>query len=451
MSESKPRILLVDDDTSLLKLLAMRLNAAGYLTTAAESGAEALGLLEVARPQLVITDLQMDGMDGMTLFTAIHQDHPALPVIILTAHGSIPDAVAATRRGVFGFLTKPFDSRDLLEQVEKAMLVSGANHQPGKHASDAWRSEFITQSPIIEELLSQARLVAQSDSSILIHGASGTGKEVLARAIHTASPRNEQPFIAVNCGAIPESLLESELFGHTRGAFTGATDNYPGLFQAANHGTLFLDEAGDMPLSLQVKLLRVLQERTVRSVGSTSSVQVDVRIISATHRNLEEAIEAGTFREDLYYRLNVVSLTLPSLEARREDIPLLASHFLKQVAQRGHSPVTGLSPEAMEVLVSASWPGNIRQLLNVIEQATVLCTSAIVSAELIRKAIRDRSDEVLPFADAKRRFEQSYLVKILKITNGNVAQAARLAKRNRTEFYKLIQRHQLDPSDFRPH
>jgi two-component system response regulator GlrR len=313
-----------------------------------------------------------------------------------------------------------------------------------------WREEIITRSPEMEAILAKARLVASSDASVLIFGESGTGKELLARAIHRASTRATQPFVAVNCGAIPEQLLESELFGHVKGAFTGAASDYKGLFQAAGRGTVFLDEIGDMPLPLQVKLLRVLQEKEVRPIGSTQAVKVDVRIISATHRNLEEAIKAGTFREDLYYRLHVVALSLPSLSQRREDIPVLAAHFLKNLATRYGKTLNGFAQDALEVLVKHNWPGNVRELYNVIEQAVALATTPIITPVLLETAIRGETGNLSSFESARFDFERDYLAKLLKITNGNVTQAARLAKRNRTEFYKLLQRHHLNPSMFKP-
>src|SRR5262245_5447130 len=299
-------ILLVDDDPDLLKLISLRLTSAGYRVRTADSGETALAALAVARPGAVITDLRMPGIDGLQLFDAIHRQHPALPVIILTAHGTIPDAVSATQRGIFGFLTKPFDSQELLQKVAAAVKVAGDAPAQGQEASGEWRSGIITRSPKMEDLLRQAKLVADSEASVLIYGESGTGKELLARAIHRASPRGDHAFVAVNCGAIPEPLLESELFGHARGAFSGAVQAHKGLFQAADGGTIFLDEIGDMPLALQVKLLRVLQEGEVRPVGSTQPVPVEVRVISATHRDLDEQKAAGQFREDLYYRRNVV-------------------------------------------------------------------------------------------------------------------------------------------------
>lgn len=442
------RILIVDDDPDLLRLLTFRLEGAGYTVESASSAEQALARLAASTPQLVITDLRMSGMDGMALFENIHKSNPALPVIILTAHGTIPDAVAATQRGVFGYLTKPFDSRELLQQAERAISLGGAQVEKTE-GDNEWRAGIITRSPAMESILGRARLVAASDASVLIRGDSGTGKELLARAIHQASPRASKPFVAINCGAIPEQLLESELFGHMKGSFTGAARDYKGLFQAAEGGTVFLDEIGDMPLALQVKLLRVLQDREIRPIGSTQTIPVDVRIISATHRNLDEAIRNGGFREDLFYRLNVVSFALPALADRREDIPVLATYFLNQLAEKYKKSLNGFASEAMEILVKSSWQGNVRELYNVIEQAVALSTTPIVPPTLIESAIRGQTAELSSFEAARSEFEREYLAKLLKITGGNVTQAARLAKRNRTEFYKLLQRHHLDPKLFK--
>src|SRR5689334_21133483 len=445
MSNENPKVLLVDDDKDLLQLIAMRLSASGYAVTAVESGESALAALSVSRPQVVVTDLGMQGMDGMALFDAIRRDSPPLPVVILTAHGTIPEAVAATRRGVFSFLTKPFDPKVLLDTVAEAMRLSSV---PSGDVED-WRAEIMTRSSAMEDLLAQARRVAASDASVCIFGQSGTGKELLARAIHRASVRRDAPFIAVNCGAIPEGLLESELFGHKKGSFTGAVSDRRGLFQAAQGGTLFLDEVGDMPLPLQVKLLRALEERKIRPVGSHESFDVDVRVISATHRKLEERIASGEFREDLYYRLNVVKLYIPALAERREDIPLLANHFLTRLAERYRRGRLALSPDAMEVLVSAPWPGNVRQLLNVIEQAVALAPTEVIPESLVRQALDAGDTTLTPLDEARKAFERDYLVRILKITGGNVTKAARLAGRNRTEFYRLLERHSLEPGMFK--
>ena len=447
MTESARRILAVDDDPDLLRLLTIRLKSAGYDVTAVESAEKALAQLSVTRPELVVTDLRMSGMDGMALFDAIHQTQPTLPVIILTAHGTIPDAVAATQRGVFGYLTKPFDSQALLDEVARALAISGQGATPA--GGDEWRAAIITCNPAMEEVLAKARLVAATDASVLIVGESGTGKELLAQAIHGASPRRDRSFVAINCGAMPEQLLESELFGHAKGAFTGAVRDHKGLFQTADHGTLFLDEIGDMALPLQVKLLRVLQEKQVRPVGATQSFDIDVRVISATHRNIETEMAEGRFREDLYYRLNVVALRLPPLGARREDIPLLATHFLAVLAKKYAKPISRIAPEALELLVSAAWPGNIRHLYNVVEQSVALCNTSLVPIALIQQALQHQQSELASFEQARKQFERDYLVRVLKITAGNVSQAARLAQRNRTEFYKLLQRHALDPATFK--
>ena len=442
----KPCILVVDDDAALRELITLRLEANGFRVEAVDSGEAALAKLALARPDAVLTDMQMAGMDGMTLFRAIHARDPALPVIVLTAHGTIPDAVAATQQGLFGYLTKPYDAATLVDLLKRATRFAGSSPET---RSDSWRSDIVTASPAMDALLAEARLAAESDASLLIQGESGTGKELLARAIHRASPRHAKPFVAINCGAIPPELLESELFGHLKGAFTGASRDHPGLFQSAEGGTVFLDEIGDMPAQLQVKLLRVLQEGEVRPVGSTETRAVDVRILSATHRNLEEAIASGEFREDLYYRLNVVTLTLPPLRERREDIPLLAQHFLTALTEKYRRRIHGFAPDALDMLVAADWPGNIRQLHNVLEQCCALCTTPTIPATLVARALRDKPAEIQPLAEARAAFERDYLITLLKLTRGQVSEVARLAGRNRTEVYRLLQRHGLTPALFK--
>ncbi|HAT33373.1 MAG TPA: two-component system response regulator GlrR [Janthinobacterium sp.] len=441
-------VLLVDDDPDLLRLLTIRLNAGDYRVTAVASAEAALARLAIELPDVVISDVRLPGRDGMALFDDIRRQHAALPVILLTAHGTIPDAVEATARGAFAYLTKPFDGKLLLDKVAYAVNLGTAPSAPAS-CDESWRAELISRSPQMAELLAEAKLVAGSDASILIRGASGTGKELLARALHNASRRAKAPFIAVNCGAIPEQLLESELFGHVKGSFTGALSNRDGLFQAANGGTLFLDEIGDMPLPLQVKLLRVLQERAVRQVGANEVKAVDVRILSATHRDLDVAMQEGQFREDLYYRLNVVTLALPTLAERREDIALLANHFLQTLAGKYDKPLNGFAPDALTALVAAAWPGNVRQLFNVVEQVCALATGSLVPLSLVRRALRVPSLEALSYNEAKQRFERDYLIQLLRLTDGNVADAARLADRNRTEFYRLLQKYELTPALFR--
>ncbi|KQP14176.1 sigma 54-interacting transcriptional regulator [Pseudorhodoferax sp. Leaf267] len=446
----RAHILVVDDDADMLRLLSMRLTAAGYRVSAVGSAEAALNQLDIEQPQLVLSDVQLPGRDGLALFDLVRARHPALPVILLTAHGTIPDAVEATARGVFTYLTKPFDGKALLDKIAQALSLSApAAPVPKGGTDESWRDEIVSRSGRMAEVLAEAQMVAQSDASVLMLGDSGTGKELLARAIHRASARAKKPFVAVNCGAIPEALLESELFGHMRGAFTDAVTNHKGLFQAADGGTLLLDEIGDMPPALQVKLLRVLQERAVRPLGSSQSIPVDVRILSATHRDLEVAMAAGQFREDLYYRLNVVTLTLPELGERREDIPLLAQHFLQRLAAKYGKRLSGFAPEALKALTTAAWPGNVRQLHNVVEQVCALSTTPLIPLALVQRALRTPAIEVLPYAEAKRKFEREYLIGLLKLTDGNAADAARLADRNRTEFYRLMQKHELTPGLFK--
>jgi len=444
MTIRKPaRLLLVDDDPGLLKLLGMRLVSEGYSVLTAESGPEALRMLGRDKVDLVVSDLRMDEMDGLQLFSEIQKVQPGMPVIILTAHGSIPDAVAATQQGVFSFLTKPVDKDALYKAIDDAL------EQSAPTTDERWRQAIVTRSPLMERLLEQAGMVAQSDVSVLINGQSGTGKEIVAQAIHNASPRRDKPFVAINCGALPEQLLESELFGHARGAFTGAVSNREGLFQAAEGGTLFLDEIGDMPVALQVKLLRVLQERKVRPLGSNRDIDIDVRIISATHRDLPKAMARGEFREDLFYRLNVVNLKIPPLAERTEDIPLLANHLLRQSADRHKPFVRAFSTDAMKRLMAAKWPGNVRQLVNVIEQCVALTSSPVISDALVEQALEGENTALPTFVEARNQFELNYLRKLLQITKGNVTHAARMAGRNRTEFYKLLSRHELDANDFK--
>ncbi|HDT6543145.1 TPA: two-component system response regulator GlrR [Kluyvera ascorbata] len=444
MSNRKPaHLLLVDDDPGLLKLLGMRLVSEGYRVDTAESGQQGLRVLAKERIDLVISDLRMDEMDGMQLFSEIQKVQPGMPVIILTAHGSIPDAVSATQQGVFSFLTKPVDKDALYKAIDEALERSSPAND------EQWREAIVTRSPLMLRLLEQAQMVAQSDVSVLINGQSGTGKEILAQAIHNASPRHAKPFVAINCGALPEQLLESELFGHARGAFTGAVSNREGLFQAAESGTLFLDEIGDMPAPLQVKLLRVLQERKVRPLGSNRDLDINVRIISATHRDLPKAMARGEFREDLFYRLNVVNLKIPTLAERTEDIPLLANYLLRQAADRHKPFVRAFSTDAMKRLMAANWPGNVRQLVNVIEQCVALTSSPVISDALVEQALEGENTALPTFVEARNQFELNYLRKLLQITKGNVTHAARMAGRNRTEFYKLLSRHELDANDFK--
>ncbi len=443
------RVLLVDDDPDLLHLVSVRLEANGFDITATDSAETALAKLPHFRPHVVVTDLRMPGMDGMELFQEIQKMEYRLPVIVLTAHGTIPDAVAAAQEGVFAYLVKPVDARILLDSIRRAISQTGQMNSSDAEQDQEWRREIISCSGVMETLLQRTQAAANSDVNILIQSETGTGKELLAKAIHKASSRRDKPFLALNCAAIPESLIESELFGHAAGSFTGANKSHTGLFQAADGGTAFLDEIGDMPLAAQAKLLRVLEQREIRPVGSTKTIPVDVRIVAATHQDLERLVAEGEFREDLYYRLDVIKLELPPLSERREDIPLLAEHFCRIVASKNNRDVNKFSPEAVELLVGAAWPGNVRQLYNVTEQCVVLTTTPIISRGLVERALRQKGERLQTLSEAKEQFEHDYLVRILNLAEGNIALASRLSDRNRSEFYNLLKKHGLEPDQFR--
>ncbi|CAN5296873.1 two-component system response regulator GlrR [soil metagenome] len=456
--EAKPEVLIVDDDESLLTLLAMRLEANGFAAQTARSASEALGSLAAVRPQVAIVDLRLgpeglESSDGMALFRKMRAIEPMLPVIILTAHGSIPDAVTATREGAAAFLTKPFDGRALVDEVKRLLTTGSAPEDSG---APGWRRTIVTRNRNMLALADEIGRIGPLDATVLVTGPSGSGKELVARAIHASSKRSDAPFVAINCAALPEALLESELFGHVKGSFSGANTDHAGLLRSADGGTIFLDEIGDMPTPLQAKLLRVLQERKVRPVGGTREIDVDVRVIAATHRDLADYIREHRFREDLYYRLNVVRLSLPSLDERREDIPLLALHFARSLGGRYNRSFSGFAPDAVEALVSAPWPGNVRQLMNVVEQCVVLGDGPLITRALVDRALNAASSEpggassnLPPLLEARDQFERDYLARLLKLTQGNVAQAAKMAGRNRTEFYRLMTRHGLKSELFK--
>jgi len=439
---SAPLVLLVDDDPDLVCLLGRWLIAAGQRVVAVTSAAAALEAFAHERPALVVTDLMMSGMDGFSLVAELHRHDPLLPVVMLSATDSVPDAVKAMHLGLVDFLCKPIQRESLLSVVA-AGLAGGAAR--GACFGD-W---LVYQSPAMAAVVMQAARVAAGAVTVLLTGATGTGKEVLARAIHATGPRAGRPFVAVNCGAIPEHLLESELFGHERGAFTGALTRHEGLFRAADGGTLFLDEVGDMPAALQVKLLRVLQDFQVRAVGATKSQPVDVRIIAATHNDLPRAIAQGRFREDLYYRLAVVTLSLPPLNARREDVLPLAERFLARLNAQGDAPARHFCASARSLLTNGDWPGNVRQLGNVVAHCHALSPSALIPAGLVSQAMGGEPAPLPSFEVARDAFERDYLDRVLRLADGNVARAARVAGRNRTEFYRLLASHGLDARRYR--
>ncbi len=436
----KARILAVDDDPGLLRLLTIRLRAENYEVEPVENGVQALAAASRFRPDLVISDLRMDELDGIGLLKELQSRWPGLKVIMLTAHGTIPDAVQATQMGAFSFLTKPVEKQELLAQVQKALKVSGF-----ADSAEEWRADIITRSALMEEKLAQAHMVAGTDARVLLTGESGTGKELLARAIHKASPRRSKPFVVVNCATTDEDQLDIELFGRAESAGTRASR---GVWLSAEGGTLLLDEVGELAPRLQQKLMRCLQENMVRPSGSVDGIPANVRVMSCSCRDLQQLITAGQFREDLYYRLNVVHIDLPSLVRRREDIPVLAAHFMEQLAQGGNERKI-FAPEALELLATSEWPGNVRQLSNVVRQTCALAQTPIVPVELVEQSLGGVHSKLPSFDEARDEFTRGYLSQILQITGGNVSQAARLAKRNRTDFYKLLGRHQLVPDDFK--
>ncbi|MFC1843686.1 sigma-54-dependent transcriptional regulator [Thermodesulfobacteriota bacterium] len=446
------KILVVDDDRNLLDLIHMRLEASGYDVVAVdhENKAKEVAAKEVF--EVAVIDLQLVKQDGLSLMEELHLIHPDLSVIILTAHGSIESAVEAMKRGAFNYLTKPFESRDLILQIERAReknKLTGEINRLKELLEERFNfANIIAKSERMRHVLDQVARVADTESNIAIYGASGTGKELIAKAIHISSPRKDFHFLAINCAAIPESLLESELFGYEKGAFTGAAKKSKGLLSRADKGTVFLDEIGDMPLSIQAKLLRVLQERTFVPLGSDNAVSVDVRLIVATNKNLKEEVKKGNFREDLFYRIHVIPIELPRLRDRKDDIPPLVEHFIKKYSDQMGKKVKSITPAAMQKLMLHDWPGNVRELENTIEYAIAMTNSDTLRDEIILK-IKKVQTELPTMQEARARFEKKYLQNLLKITGGNVSKAAELAGKYRADLYNLMKKHEIVPQDFK--
>ena len=470
-----PRVLVIDDDAALAELLVMRLEASGYEVLVAHSAEAGLALIGGAPIDALILDLRLGASNGMDLLPRVRERAPQLPVIILTAHGSIELAVEAMRRGAYGFLTKPFLHHELLQKVAHAVesaglrrALAGLRRIVGEESDDAG---LVGTSEALQRTRLLIERVGATDATALILGESGTGKELVARALHRLSPRRDRAFIAVNCAALPPDLLESTLFGHVRGAFTGATQDRQGLFGAAHQGALFLDEVGEAPPAVQSRLLRVLQERRYTRVGSNREEAVDVRIIAATNRDLRAEVAERRFREDLFFRLHVVPIHVPPLRERGDDVMLLAGVFLERVAARHGLPVPTLSSEALVALRAHPFPGNVRELANVIEAAVLLATDGVVRPEhlplhapegegaparddLIAAAVsaaglRDPARPLPSLREARAAFESAYLMAVLERAGGSITQAARQAGRNRTDFYDLLRRHGLSLADFK--
>jgi two-component system response regulator GlrR len=450
---SSKRILVVDDDSNFLKLIRIRLELAGYEVVTALNEDEAIAIAKGEIFALSIVDLKLVNRDGISLMEEMHSINPYMPIIILTAHGSIEGAVEATKKGAFNFLNKPFDPKELLLQIQRAMenqrLVSEVRRLEGLLKERYDFKNIIARSEKMQRVLDLVSRVAETNSTIYISGESGTGKEVVAKAIHLASKRRDKPFVAINCAAIPETLLESELFGYEKGAFTDAKRSHGGLFAQSHQGTIFLDEIGDMSLSVQAKLLRVLQEKRFYPLGSGRPIEVDVRVIVATNKDLEAEVKNGSFREDLFYRIHVVPIDLPPLRQRKEDIPPLAEHFLREISQRMEKDMKGISAMAMQKLMLYDWPGNVRELENTIEHAVAITQHDVISEEIILPAKDLPAKPLKPLKEAVEDFRKGYLVRLLEFTKGNVSKAAEMAGRYRADFYNLLKKHNLKPEDFK--
>jgi two-component system response regulator GlrR len=446
-------VLVVDDEDSSRRLVKAILEGAGYSVTTCSEGEDALTTAETRSFAVIISDLNMPGMGGDELVRQLALRVPGVPVIILTAFGSIESAVDLMRHGAYDYLRKPFQPEDLIFRVEKAIekykLETELQSLRETLARKEGGSDIAGASPGIRQVLSQIEMVASTDYPVLIQGESGTGKELVARAIHSRSGRARKRFVIVNCGAIPETLFETELFGHVRGAFTGAVGERRGLFEEADGGTLFLDEIGDMTQPPQVKLLRAIQEGEVRRLGDNRSTKVDVRLICATHRDLKDMVSRGTFREDLFYRISVFPVRIPPLRDRKEDIVLLADRFLARAAAETGKPLTGFTKTAIDRLLAYPWPGNVRELENKVRQAAILARQGDIGPELLPLDQGSFASDDASFREAKGKFERDYVIRLLRKNRGNVAAAAREAGKYRAEFYDLMKKHEISPEDYR--
>lgn len=453
MKKTEAKILVVDDDTAHVTTLKVLLESWGYSVDIALDGDEAVGKVKNSSFDLILMDIKMVKMSGIEALKKIKEYNPAIPIIMMTAYSSVESAVEAMKSGAYDYLMKPLDFDALKITINRAMEhinLKMENERLKKVLGENFNfNNIIGQSEPIKNLLEKLAMVAPSDANVLITGESGTGKELIARAIHLNSNRNQGPFVAVNCAALTETLLESELFGHEKGAFTGADKKREGRFVSANKGTLFLDEIGEMPITMQPKLLRAIQEGEIQPIGSDKIVKVDVRIIAATNRNLEEEIEKGNFREDLYYRLNVVNLHIPPLRERVEDIPILAKHFLNIYGPKNKKEIKGISPQAMDLLLKYNWPGNVRELENAIEHAVVLCTGDYITEKELPLRIRKQSEQIKEKKDIEKpsldasleELEKKAIIAALKKANGNKSEAARLLKITRRTLYLKMQKY----------
>ena len=452
--KDKVKILVVDDERGILDTLQILFRSEGFDVAVADSGRGALEALEREKPDLVLSDIKMPGAGGLEVLSKAKEVDPELPVILMTAQASLQSAMRAVNEGAYHYIQKPFVNDELLTICRRAAetrQLKVENRRLKKEIGRRERSALarpVGTSPAFTAVLALAETVAPTDSTVLLSGESGTGKEVVARYIHRLSDRSERPFFSINCGALPESLLESELFGHLKGSFTGAVKDKDGLLVAANGGTLFLDEIGEMSAATQVKLLRAIQEREVIPVGSTEPKSVDVRIVAATNRDLEEEIRKGTFRSDLYYRLNVIQLRLPPLRERREDVELLARHFLERLGEREGREPRALPPETLEVLRAYDWPGNVRELENALERAAVVAPGAAIEQAHLPERVRERPEVRLvgeahlgnPTMDV---IERAYIQWVLQAEGGNKTRAAEVLGIDPSTLYRKLNRYGL--------
>jgi len=447
------QVLVVDDDASMQRMLRQRLEREGYAVQTAPNGEEGLDLIRKEVFNLIITDVRMPKLGGDELVRAAVQFNPNIPIIVMTAFGEVNEAVQLMQDGIYHYFTKPFDVEDLVAKVKKALdkqITTSEARQVRSKIMSRRKSDYIVGAcGKIEELLTQISIVAQNDVPVIIYGESGTGKELVARAIHYTGKRADRPFVVENCGAIPENLIENELFGHVKGAYTDARTDQKGLFEEAHGGTLFLDEIGELPVGTQVKFLRVLQDGEFKRIGSTRPVRVDVRVIAATNKDLIQAIAEKSFREDLFYRLNVIPVNIPPLRERKEDIPLLINHFLNDFNKELGKVVEGFSPAAIQKMMTYQWPGNVRELKNKVKQAMVLTRNNVITAEDLFFHVPVSSNKFQSFKEAKREFEKEYISQVLRICQGNISQAARLAKKDRKDFYDVMKKYGIQPEAFR--
>ena len=446
-------ILIVDDDKNMLEVLRFRLESEGYKVTSTNMAKDALTMAKDELFDLALVDLKIDRNDGIELMQKLHRLSPEMPVIILTAYGTIETAVDAMKHGAYSYLTKPFDRRELCLQIKNGLEKSSLSREIRRlKALVGERYEFeniIGKSKKMQEVMEQISRTAEIDSNVCIYGESGTGKELIAKSLHLLSSRKEKLFVAINCAAIPEGLLEAELFGYEKGAFTGAVRNKKGFFAQADGGTIFLDEISEMSESMQAKLLRVLQEKEFHPLGAEKPVKVDVKIIAATNKNLEDEVKSGNFREDLFYRIHVIPVYIPPLRERKEDIPLLVDHFMKKFAGNMKKEIKGISTPALQKLLSYEWPGNVRELENSIEYAVAMTTGDIIDEYLILQTKTVEQGELKPLKEAKNEFEGKYIFNLISLTRGNVSKASRLAGKYRSDFYDLLKKHNLKIADFK--